>query len=152
MNGLLFSFCMIFGPVCYGDWVELQRAEIEFKSFTESSRDPLISNNGLGNNLDKELNLDVDIDLFDVFFWNNTIHSQTDTRGTGPAGQFRLIGWKFETGLRIHENFEVFFGHESRHTLDYRSPWAFPLEDYFGFRLKLFDRNNGNRRNRSLIR
>jgi hypothetical protein len=122
----------------YGEsLIEVDRLYIETKWFSDASRNPLIDN-GTGRRLDKEINLNFNVDLFTYFYWNNKIHSLTDQSLNGREEQFRLVNWQFQIGFRLFEFLDLEYGHSSKHLLDSQWNYAFPVEDYVGFRLYFY--------------
>jgi hypothetical protein len=117
--------------------LELKEVYVDYLSFFKGGRDPLITQNGLRDkHLDKELNLNLNMNLFKYGYFNSMIHSMTD-KDSADHGQFRLVGLKFETGIRLTNWIEVGYHHFSQHLLDYNSPNAFPVQDAVQIRLFL---------------
>lgn len=119
----------------FADDVELKEVSISYKDFLGGGRDPLITQNGLDNRaLDKEINLNINVDIYDHFYWNNTVHSMTDRVATGGAGQFRVIGWNYKLGARLFSSFHIQYEHFSQHLLDTTYVHGgFPVQDSLGF-------------------
>jgi hypothetical protein len=130
---------MLFTQVAFADTIELNQLGIRYRSFFPGGVDPLITQSGLRHNLDKEVALIMDIDLIGDCFWNNVVHSRTDTDNLG-GGQFRTVGWQFDLGCHVFRNFDVYYGHHSQHLMDYNSTvWDhFPVEDSIGFTIWVF--------------
>ncbi len=130
-------------------WEIFQLTEITvvYRSF-DGGVDPLLTQNPLqpDRSLDKSLDLVVNTDVFEMFYWNNTVHSMTDKSTTNGSGQFRMVGLEWALGIdfqRIWEGIPISFGryHYSRHLLD--TEWGlghFPYEDSWELKLRLFQR------------
>lgn len=134
------------------DFISVKTVSIDAKSFFPGSHNPLITDNGLPNKaMGQELNLNVDTDLATIFFWNNTIHSDTDdvinVDGSHSNGQFRLVGLETSLGIdfrQISSDIPVTFGyyHYSQHELDGVSPWHYPVEDAVQVKIFLYQRSS----------
>jgi hypothetical protein len=105
---------------------------IEYKHFVGKTIFP-----EMPNYVAKEgLALSFNTDLVGPLYWNNRIHSMTD------SGQYRLVGWQFELGVRATDylpkawdGLELFYGHHSQHILDGHHPLVkFPVDNAVGFR------------------
>jgi hypothetical protein len=113
------------------------------RKFFDGSRKPLIDDNGIPNReLDKELTLVWNIDLFRHYYFDNSIISFTDRfEDSGKTDQFRLIGWNFQVGAKLTGWFWIEYHHYSRHHLDQKAPGKFPVEDALGVRIYFYDRD-----------
>lgn len=122
------------------DGLELQEVSLHYKRFWDGGRDPLVTQNGLdGRAMDKELNLDINVDILRYFYWNNTVHSMTDRTIDGGNGQFRVIGWNYKLGARIFPSFHIQYEHFSQHLLDTTyAHGGFPVQDSVGFVLYIY--------------
>jgi hypothetical protein len=110
------------------DLVELGDIEVEHKSFV-SNKNPYAPSGGFSS----EINLDLNLTIFSSSYLKNRVHSQTE------AGYYRLVGWNWETGLKVTSYLEVGWWHFSRHLLDNKS-LTFPTgwsEDGLIIRIKL---------------
>lgn len=122
---------------------QLREVSLSFRNYFPGGVNPLITYNGLPDrHLDKDVDVNLSIDLFRYFYWNNLIHSTTDKDSNG-SGQFRLIGWQFSLGVdfgRMWDWLPVMFGyaHHSQHLLDYASPYHFPVQDALEIRIFLY--------------
>lgn len=139
---IIFLFLFSFN-ICQASGLELNEVYINYKQFFPGGVDPLITENGLQNNLDKELNLHINMDFLDHFYWNNLIHSMTDVNNNGN-GQFRLIGWNFNIGLHITDYVDFGYHHFSQHLLDYQGPpgYHFPVQDAVELNVFIFRKRN----------
>lgn len=136
------------GPAEAADWLELQDVSITYRSYFPGAVEPLVTQNSMapGKNLGKELNVDINSDIFDYLYWNNTVHSYADENSEGGGGQFRVVGWEFGLGVdfrKIWRQWPVSFGyyHWSTHILD--ASWGlghFPVRDSLELRIYLYDR------------
>jgi hypothetical protein len=140
--GLLFLFAASTAMSDDVSGVELHYVGIEYKKFFSGGRDPLVTQNGLPDReLGEELNLSVDLSILNYLYWNNTVHSMTDSYINGGVGQFRVVGWKYEVGTHLFSFLDVGLHHFSRHLLDYTYPYGnFPLQNAIVFRIKIFDK------------
>lgn len=128
---------LLFSSFCYAEnLIEIDRLYIETKWFSDYSRNPLIDNGS--RRLDKEINLQFNVDLFTYFYWNNKIHSLTDQSLNGKQELFRLVNWQFQLGFHLFEFLDLEYGHSSKHLLDSQWNYEFPVEDYVGIRLYLY--------------
>lgn len=128
------------------DVITLDDVKIQYKSFFEGGSSPLITQNGLPNKtLGKELNLLMDSSVFDVFYFNNVVHSMTDEDITTGTGQFRTVSWAFDFGLRVTPYLNMGFSHRSEHLLDaIYSQGRWPVQDAVMIELILFGKNKHN--------
>ena len=120
--------------------VNVDELKINYKSFFPGGSNPLITENGLLNRtLDKELSLTVNTFIFNVFYWNNRIHSLTDKENVpNGIGQFRLVGLESQLGVNLTPWVSLEYYHHSQHLLDYMYPYGhFPVEDAFSLNIFL---------------
>lgn len=124
---LLLSFALP-NSAAASQWklIDFQEASINYKGFT-GARHPLLED------VRNELNLTLNTNFLHAFFFNNKVHSITDSQN------FALVGWNFFVGVRVTKWLDIQYEHYSRHVLDrqYRDGW-FPYEDSIGIRLYLF--------------
>jgi hypothetical protein len=129
-------------PVTSQAWdiFELREVTIDYKSIEFGSTDPVFQSSGLQNREpDKYLGVNINLDIFHYFYMNNLVHGTSDSpTDKSGNGQFRIIGWQYELGLHFTEFLDLTYGHHSQHLLDYQGTNHFPVENYIGFRLKLF--------------
>lgn len=86
------------------------------------------------------LGINVDLDIWGPFYWDNTVHGETD------GGQFRLIGWHYELGAKLWKipyfewlPVQVSIEHHSQHILDADDPYPhFPVYDSVNVRVYLW--------------
>ena len=83
--------------------------------------------------------------VFKKGFWRNNVHAE------GTHAKFMTVGWHYEMGIKL-DQFELFYSHHSRHTMDQYQPvyfneyeeklyrTAFPVEDSYGIRIILYER------------
>lgn len=159
MRKIVVTFCLIwilvFATLIYmgnpvrADWLEIDSATVTYRSFLPGGSDPLITQNPYQANkaMGKELNLDLNMDLFKYLYWNNTIHSMTDQPVNASDGQFRMIGLEFGLGVdlrRVSRQLPFSFGyyHYSRHLLDTASPTHFPVLDAIEFKIYLYSKDS----------
>ena len=142
MNKILLSLIILLFPITSQartfKLFEVNEINLEHKIFLPGSRYPLITNNGLGNNLEKELNLNLNIDVLKYGYFNNHIHSMTDISPGANYGQFRLIGWNFHIGIRLTNFLNIEYEHFSQHLLDAQFPYDFPLQNSVNIKLFLY--------------
>lgn len=138
---LVLSIILSLINVSKADTLELQEIKLNYKSFFPGGSDPLITQNGLNHNMDKELNLHLNMDFFDHFYWNNMIHSMTDKDEAG-SGQFRLVGWNFNLGLHLTDYVDFGYHHFSQHLLDYAGPNHYPVQDAWEINVYIFRKKN----------
>ncbi len=145
---LLFSCLLYSGEAESADWMQLREATVTYRSFLPGGTDPLITQNPYLPNraMDKELNLDVNLDLVNYLYWNNTVHSMTDSQyAPASGGQFRMVGLEMGFGVdmrRIYSELPISIGyhHFSRHLLDTASPYHFPCQDAIELKIYLYAR------------
>lgn len=136
------------------EWLELQKVDLTYRSFFPGGTDPLITENPSlpGRTLGKELDLEVNSNVFDYFYWNSTVHSMTDEVFSSDGlssnpGQFRMVGLEIGIGVdlrKVSSELPVSIGyyHYSRHVLDatYGSG-PFPREDALEVKVHIYDRS-----------
>lgn len=150
--GLLWLVLVVLGLILYnspiaeaGQVFDIKEVSVTYRSFFPGGTDPMITDNPYQPNkaLDKELDLAVNMEVFQYFYWNNTIHSMTDKGLDGSPGQFRMVG--LETGLGIDFRSiwalipaSMGYYHYSRHELDTSAPVHFPVLDAIELKLYLY--------------
>lgn len=118
------------------DGVELQEVYVNYKSFEGDIRSPYLDVPGLeGHTLQSELNLNVNMDIFDHLYFNNTIHSLND-------GSYRLIGWNWRFGIHVTDWLDFGWNHFSEHYTDFQSPYGFPLQNSWEVNVYIYRRKN----------
>lgn len=81
--------------------------------------------------------LNWNVGAYDRLFWDNTVFMYSDSY------QVRNVGWKFDAGLKLTDNFSLIYHHLSRHDLDHAredlefggNRPKFPIENSFGVRV-----------------
>ena len=63
-------------------------------------------------NREGSLNLGMNINLSEDWFWNNRIES------TYGISKFEQVAWRFDLGFNIEDNVQLYFNHYSSHTMD----------------------------------
>ncbi len=110
--------------------INVDELSINYKKFQPSSRHPLFYNSKMKEGIDLNMNNNM---LFDYVFWDNTIHSSTN------SSQYYLVGWQFKFGARVTNGITVQYEHHSQHILDSTYPYMkFPVEDSLGFTIRIF--------------
>lgn len=145
---LVFASLLLFSGDSEADSLfELQQVALTYRSFFDGGVDPLITENPYLPNraMGKELNLNVDTNILNYFYWNSVVHSMTDHEVGSDSGQFRMVGLEFGLGLdvrRIWEGLPVQVGyhHQSLHTLDSASPYHFPVQDSVELKIFVYER------------
>jgi hypothetical protein len=117
--------------------IDLDGVYVNYKQFMPGGRDPLVTENGLGHHMDKELNLHFDSTILKYGYWNNMVHSMTDEDVNGH-GQFRVVGWNFQLGAHLCKYLDVQYEHYSQHLMDAQLPYGFPVQDSVGIVLHLY--------------
>jgi hypothetical protein len=121
--------------------VKLEELSTTYIRMFPGGVDPLVTQNGLGNrSIGGRLDLHVKTSLLSVIYWDSLIHSATDRYlDTGRMGQFRSVGLRMRTGIRISPQFELGLHHHSQHVLDHKySHGPFPREDGLEIRIQLY--------------
>lgn len=140
MKLLIALACLLSATMALADYhlIDLQEVSVDAIQFFDGGNDPLITWNGLHHNVDKQIDLNINLKVSEVLYWDNKIHSMTDSNPAG-GGQFRLIGWNFRFGVTLSEYLQVGYYHFSQHLLDYQLPGgAFPVLDGIEVRWKLY--------------
>lgn len=143
---ILFCFFLV-TPSSYGveyNLITLDELRVDYISFTQGGRDPLISDIGLPNReIGKLLDLNVNTTILNYFYWRSLIHSYSDAySNTHENGQFRVVGLNMELGLRLTHFLDVYGWHYSQHVLDtgpIRS--GFPVQDGIGIHLYIYSKD-----------
>jgi hypothetical protein len=82
--------------------VELHDVTITGKKFFPKGRNPLINGNELPNREPaEEVDLNLNMDVAGVAYWENMVHSMTDNDTTTGKGQFRVVGLNFRWGYML---------------------------------------------------
>ncbi len=116
-------------------FIQVDELSLTYKKFQPSSRHPLFYNSIMKEGI--ELNMNNDLG-FGLLFWDNTIHTSTN------SAQYYLIGWQFKLGVHVTHFLDVQYEHHSQHILDDTYPnMKFPVEDSLGFTLRIL--GGGNR-------
>lgn len=144
MGKIALLLLLISGQAQAWDVVELQNVSIEYKKYLPGARFPLITSNGLSpRQLSDGLSIRVDTNFFKYLYWNNFVHSTTDSTN-GGAGQFRALGYEFSFGFRPFSVIEIEYYHHSQHLLDAVGKYSYPLEDAVQLKLILFKEGQKN--------
>lgn len=109
------------------DYVEIRDLYIE------AERATMVNRNYFFKDRDQRrysLNLGLNLDITEDFFFNSLVTSMTD------KNQFRFVGLDFDTGYRILHGFEVYFKHFSGHILDDTYDEGFPQDNSIGVRFR----------------
>lgn len=121
----------------HADFLEVQEVYVNYKAFTGETRTPYLQVPGLeGHSLQNEVNLNINMDLWDCFYYNNTIHSLND-------GSYRLIGLNWKFGVHITDYVDFGFNHFSEHYADFQSPFGFPLQNSWEFNFFFYRKHPG---------
>lgn len=133
MKKIILAVLLILSPGCATSPVELQEINVDYKVFNGDTRTPYLQGiPGLeDHSLQNQLDLNVNMDFLEHFYWDNTIHSLND-------GSYRLIGWNYRIGLHINEYIDFGWWHFSEHYTDFTSPYGFPLQNAWQFKIFLF--------------
>lgn len=106
--------------------LKLDELSLNYRRYHKSARHPLFHESTPKEGIDLNMNTD----LLWAGYWDNTIHSMTN------SGQYYLVGWEFKLGVRLFPSLHVEYRHQSQHVLDDRYPYQkFPVEDSVGFTL-----------------
>lgn len=111
------------------DGFVLDEVSINYKNFIGETRHPLF----LHSKQKEEVNLNLNTTFVNVFYFNNTIHSQTD------SSQYKVVGWNLFLGARVFRSLDLQVEHFSKHLLDESySVMRFPVENSVGFTWYLY--------------
>ncbi len=122
--------------------LDLDSSSVEVSKFT-CNREPMTPELECKDYVGRAA-FNLDFRILEFAYWNNHIHTES------VESKVKTVGWKYELGIHIAPQFDVFFSHHSRHVMEseqyiyqdrndkelYRV--RYPLEDAFGFRLKFF--------------
>lgn len=118
---------------------DLDEVSIKYRRFHPSARHPLF----YASTPKEGLDLRVNTTILNYVYWNNTVHSYTN------SAQYYLVGWELQFGVRLTQWADFFYEHHSQHLLDHTYPHSkFPVEDSWGFTLYLY---GGKKRGESII-
>jgi len=122
--------------------IDLREAYVIGHHYYGTSQNYLVTSNGMHRELSKELSLVWNLDLGRYMYWDNKIYGLMDREPGEFSGQFRVVGWDFQLGVRLCSYLNFEYEHFSKHVLDYKYPTeGYPSEDSFGIRLYLFRRD-----------
>jgi hypothetical protein len=116
------------------DIIKLDSLSVEYRKIDKSARDPLFYNSTPKESVDLVMNMDI----LRYFFWDNRVHSMTN------SAKYEMVGWNPTLGLRLLETksgvgLEVLYEHYSKHLLDDVYPYQkFPVQDSIGFNLYIY--------------
>lgn len=140
-----FIFLIFYTSTAYSEVFSLREIYLDYKYFHEGSRNPLIDNSGIENReLDQELSLFFNMDLFKYSYFDNQILGLTDRRADSKKKSgFRVVGWNFKVGIKLFKFLDAGYHHFSKHLLDYEyADWRFPVEDSFYLKLYFYKRED----------
>jgi hypothetical protein len=123
---------LLFNTTAQAQWFDVSDLNIQSKFFTGHSNDYV--HQAIGRQVDKELNLGLNVDFFDFMYFDNHIVARSGCIN-GSVCQFDEIAYKFEVGARVFSWLDLTYGHESLHALD--NKFGYEVEDYIGFRINL---------------
>ncbi len=120
--------------------MELDELAFTYIDYFPNGHSPLVTDNGLPNRqLGKGIALNMNANVLKYLYWNNKVHGTTEELVGTNKGQFRLIGYQFEFGLRPFNWLEVEYHHHSQHSLDHVYPYGhFPVEDAIQIKIYLW--------------
>lgn len=99
-----------------------------------------------GNQWNYRIATNFDLEFFKYVFWKNRVHSEA------AYAKFYAVGWKYDLGVKLGEQIELFWHHHSRHTMDVELPYYYnridnileqadyPVEDSIVLRLIFLNR------------
>jgi hypothetical protein len=123
ITAVFLILALSFPKIANSDALELQEVYLNYKKFSGDTRTPYLQLPGLeDHSLDHELNLNVNMDFWEHFYWNNTIHALND-------GDYRVIGWNWRIGLHFTDYIDFGWNHFSEHYTNYIVPDGFPLQN-----------------------
>lgn len=134
---LLLFFC----DSAKAEWMYVTDLSVDYVQFFSGGRAPLISLNGLPNKeLGQRVGVNMTLETLGVVYWANRIEGLTDRDTAVGDGQFRSVGWEFDVGFHILPQLDVYYHHHSQHVLDHAEPFAYPVEDGIGFKVKVISK------------
>jgi hypothetical protein len=137
MKWLIPLLVLLHSPSSQADWLTVSDLSIDMVHFFPKGRSPLITGNGLPNReLGQEVGINMELNA-GPFYWGNRVQGVADRDRAVGGGQFRSVGWRFEAGLRLIPQVDVYYRHHSEHVLDHAYDPGFPVQDGVGFRLKI---------------
>lgn len=114
--------------------MKLDEASIYYKKYHPSARHPLFYD----SSPKESLNLGTNVDLLQVIGWDSVVQSMTND------SQYYMVGLQMQLYLRITQQLEVGYYHQSQHLLDHTYPYQrYPVEDAVTVRLTLFRAHPG---------
>lgn len=135
---LLILCSLALGKACSADLLRVDELSIDYKNYAilnDKARNLLI----YPEHPKEGINLNLNLSLVEVCYWNSTIESLT------TSAKYQGIGLETRLGVRLSEGFDFGVWHHSQHTLD-RSPNIdkFPSEDALELKLYLIGGKNRN--------
>lgn len=70
-----------------------------------------------------------------ALYWHNRVHMGNTNV------QVRQAGWEWEFGAHLTEKFDLFWYHHSQHILEAKTQERYPLQNFYGFRINLYERD-----------
>lgn len=99
--------------------IRIGEVSLGWNLFQPGGVDPLINYSGLeGKEPGQQLDLNINMDLLGVLYFNNVVHSMIDRDIGGSDGQFRTVGWHFQWGIHLSQYLDIYYEHFSQHLLD----------------------------------
>lgn len=139
MKSLGIGMCLfLHSVICNAEGLQVSDLSLEYIQFFQGGRSPLVTSNGIPDKeLGQSIGLNLTVELLGTAFWENHVTGVTDHDRVVGDGQFRSVGWEFNFGVHIFSQADLYYHHHSQHVLDHQGPFAYPVEDGIGLRLKL---------------
>lgn len=132
---LLIGLIWVYTTPVKADTIRLTDAYMDYKQFLPNGFSPYMPSS---SDLNKEIDLHVNTEIFRYGYWNNQVWSLWD------QGQVRWFGWEYEVGVHATSFIDIFYNHFSRHEADKDNRFhslyqeKYPVEDSIGIRFYFY--------------
>lgn len=125
---ILLTVLLVAPKVMADDVIEIQEASLSAKNFNDYTVDSFVPHPK------NEYVLTLNSNVYSRFYWNNSIHSQTDVT------QFRMVGLESRLGIYLSSHIDIGFYHFSKHMLDSTIDGHYPNMDAIELKIYFFKR------------
>jgi hypothetical protein len=111
--------------------IHLQELSLQYGRYRDGGRTSLF------DGPKEQIDLNLDWTVFRFLYFQNTVHSWTD------SGNFKQIGWEYSFGVHVFGGLDIGLYHFSQHLLDTPNPRT-PQETAIYFKLYIYSSDKRN--------